>query len=310
MMHEYTELDAAKKCAEELSLKLHTVDARESFDNLIKTNFADEYSKGRTPNPCILCNEKVKFRALLDYAISNGFDAIATGHYARIVKPEGEGRGRYAVAMAEDKKKDQSYMLYRLSEDILSKLILPLSEMTKEEVRELSSDAGLSVSERKDSQEICFLPDGNYADYVEGVKGIFPKGNFVDPDGRVLGEHKGIIRYTVGQRKGLGISLGERAFVTKIDPQKNEIVLSPSMEGEGQITLNNTVFSGLKEGPVGEGVRLLAKVRYTAPLAPCTVFFEGEGRLKVLFDYPVKSAPGQSCVLYDGDTVAFGGIIN
>ena len=309
VMHEYSECEEARGSANELGIKHHILDATESFNNIIKKNFVDEYSNGRTPNPCILCNEKVKFRLLLDYALSHGFDAIATGHYASVVKIADKQGERWAVGRASDLKKDQSYMLYRLPADILQRLILPLSDTTKQDVRSSSSEVNLAVARKKDSQEICFLPDGNYAEYIESVKGVFPNGNFVDTDGKVIGEHRGIIRYTVGQRKGLGISLGERAFVTKINPGNNEITLSTSNVGVTELILSEPVFSGIAYTKGIREARLLAKVRYTAPLVACTVFFEREDLVRVEFDAPVKAAPGQSCVLYDGDVIALGGII-
>ena len=200
-------------------------------------------------------------------------------------------------------------MLYRLPEDILSRLVLPLSDVTKEQVRELSAEANLGAADRKDSQEICFLPDGDYAGYVETVKGRFPKGNFIDTEGRVLGEHNGIIRYTVGQRKGLGLALGERACVTRIDPGSNEITLSTAPMGVSELMLSDVVYSGIKSSEKLSAKHLFAKVRYTAPLVPVTAEVVGEGRVKVKFEIPIKAAPGQSCVLYDGDVIALGGII-
>ena len=309
LMHEYTEVNEAGNCAEELGIRLHTVDARNSFNYIIKENFACEYAAGRTPNPCILCNERVKFRVLLDYALENGFDAIATGHYARVVRVEDAHGARYAIGMAADARKDQSYMLYRLPQDILSHLVLPLADITKEEVRALAGNSGIAAADRPDSQEICFLPDGGYADFVESVKGSFAEGNFVDVDGRILGKHKGIVNYTVGQRKGLGISLGERAFVTKIDPVKNEITLSPDYVGVRRIWLRDTAFSGLPELALGESVRLQARVRYKAPLADAIVKMEADGEVSVSFDQHVKAAPGQSCVLYSEGIVMLGGVI-
>ena len=309
VMHEHTETEEAKKCAEQLGIRLHEVDATESFDNIIKTNFADEYARGRTPNPCILCNERVKFRALLNHALSCGFDAIATGHYAKIVDVCDEYGVRRAIGRADDEKKDQSYMLYRLGQDVLQRLILPLSDMTKDRVRALSLEYGLAAAERKDSQEICFLPEGNYAEFVESVKGEFLPGNFVDLGGKVLGKHKGIIRYTVGQRKGLGISLGERAFVTKIDPESNEITLSDRVDGVCELVISEVVYSGMTPDMIDGEEPLFAKVRYTAPLSRVLAFRESEGRIRLKFDAPIKAAPGQSCVVYKEGTVAFGGII-
>ncbi len=311
MMHKYTELQEAKRVSSDLGIALHILDARDSFENIIKKNFVQEYSRGRTPNPCILCNEKVKFRFLYDYAGGHGFDAIATGHYAEIVKVISDGEVRYTVKRAGDANKDQTYMLYRLPEDILSRLILPLSNIKKEEVRKMARENSISSADREDSQEICFLPDGDHPAYIEGVLGKFEKGSFIDEEGRVLGEHKGIIRYTVGQRKGLGISLGERAFVTEIDPINNTVKLSPRYEGRSVVNLSDTVFSGIAKPKDELAVTVFVKIRYTAPLAEAVAIIHDDGTAELRFNSPVKAAPGQSAVAYDGEgRVLFGGIID
>ena len=305
LMHEHTEIASAKAAAHDIGIKLHVVDVREEFEKVVKENFISEYLSGRTPNPCIICNEKVKFARLYSYAMENGFDAIATGHYAKIVKL-GE---RYAVARSADEKKDQSYMLYRLPQNILSALILPLSDIPKADVRRESAEQGISAADRKDSQEICFLPDGKYAEFIEQKRGISPPGNFVDEEGNTLGRHNGIIRYTVGQRKGLGISLGERMFVSRIDPVSNDIVLSKSSSGKNVIELRDLAYSSM--APVSEPcvVSLMAKLRYTAPLVEATAELRPDGTATLRLSAPHKAAPGQSAVLYIDGVVALGGII-
>ena len=226
-MHSYTEVATAVEAAAALGMPLHIIDCTEAFEKIVVSNFISEYRSARTPNPCIVCNSEIKFKFLLDYAIENGFDAIATGHYAKIVEICGEnGELRYAVKRAEDAKKDQTYMLWRLPQNVLKKLIFPLADLRKEEVRRLASEAGLTSADRADSQEICFVPDGDYASFIEERTEICPEGDFIDDSGKILGRHKGIIRYTVGQRKGLGISSSGRIFVTKIDPVSNSITLS------------------------------------------------------------------------------------
>ena len=200
-------------------------------------------------------------------------------------------------------------MLYRLPEKILEKLILPLSDMKKEEIREEALASGLSSAKKPDSQEICFLPDGNYADYVESVVGRFPEGDFIDTDGRVLGRHKGIIRYTVGQRKGLGIALGARAFVTDIDPIKHTVTLSTGLTGVLGIVVSDLVFSGIDRPMVDTEMRLHVKLRYTAPLVLCTVRMLESGDAMIIFDERTKCAPGQSAVFYSDGRVLFGGFI-
>lgn len=304
-MHEYTEIDAAREVADALGIKLNVVDCRETFDSVIRTNFVDEYSNARTPNPCILCNERVKFKMLADFALENGFDKIATGHYAHIENID----GRLTLSVASDEGKDQTYMLYRLPQRILSMLVLPLSDMTKSEVRQMLREGGYEISDKPDSQEICFLPDGNYAEYVESVRGAFPHGDFIDERGVRLGEHNGIIRYTVGQRKGLGISLGERVFVTNIDPISNTVTLSKKMSGKTEILVEDVAFMGIPECTSGE-LSVLVKVRYTAQPIPATVNFAADNTARISFREPVKAAPGQSAVAYDGQgRVLFGGFI-
>lgn len=305
IMHDYTELTAAREAAESVGIPLHEIDCRESFEQ-IKENFASEYSSGRTPNPCIICNERVKFRILCGFAMKNAFDAIATGHYAKVVCLD----GRYALAFPEDMRKEQTYMLYRLPQEILAHLVLPLSDGTKAEIRESAESSGISSANRADSQEICFLPEGNHTEYIEQKAGKCPEGNFIDGNGKILGRHRGIIHYTVGQRKGLGISLGERAFVTDINPDDNTITLSPTISGSESIRLTDMVYSGMPE-PDGEcEVELLIKLRYTAPLVKASVRLYPDRTATVSFTEPQKSAPGQSAVLYRDGMVMCGGFIN
>ena len=304
IMHQHTEVDAAREAAESVGIKLHEIDCTAAFEE-IKKNFVNEYINARTPNPCIICNERVKFRVLYDFAMANGFDAIATGHYARLVESE----GRYALAMPEDSRKEQTYMLYRLPQEILSKLVLPLAEGTKSEIRSMAEEQGISAANREDSQEICFLPDGNHTEYIESVAGKCPEGDFVDSQGKILGRHKGIIHYTVGQRKGLGISLGERAFVTEIDPITNRVTLSPNMAGKDTVELSDVVYSGMPSPVEETEVTLDVKLRYTAPLVKATAHLYPDGRATLTLASPQKFAPGQSVVLYCDGVVMLGGFI-
>lgn len=310
-MHEHTECDAAREVAEGLGIPLHIIDATADFSDIIKENFASEYIKGRTPNPCIICNPKVKFKALYDYAMNNGFDMIATGHYARIVTLSHDGKVRYTLASPKDEKKDQTYMLYRLPQEILEKTVFPLSDMNKDEVRAGSREASLSAADRGDSQEICFLPDGNYAAFVEEKHGPSRKGSFIGDNGEILGEHKGIIHYTVGQRKGLGIALGSRAFVTEIDPESNTVKLSTSPKKSTEIIITDMVYTGLPEPDAEMSLDALVKPRYTAKKTPATVTFYTDGTAKVVFSEPTTAAPGQSLTIYNGKGLLLaGGFIN
>jgi len=306
-MHDYTELSSAREAALSVGIPLHEIDCTHLFDLEVKDYFVREYKSGRTPNPCIICNERVKMRALYDYALRHGFDKIATGHYGRVViSPE---NGAHALAVAEDPVKDQSYMLYRLPEEILSALLLPLSRGKKEEVRGAAALAGISVANKKDSQEICFLPDGNHAEFVEERAGKCPGGNFIDSEGNVLGRHKGIVHYTVGQRKGLGIALGKRMFVTAIDSASNTVTLSPEIKGREVIPLCDTVFSGMDIPAETVSVRLEAKLRYTASPVSVTASISPTGEVTLISEKPVTAAPGQSAVLYKNGVVMLGGII-
>ena len=310
-MHCHTEIDAALEVAESIGIPLHIIDATTSFEEIIKENFATEYSMGRTPNPCIICNPNVKFKSLYDYAMENGFDKIATGHYANIIKLEANDEVRYTLASPADTKKDQTYMLYRLPQHILSKTIFPLFEMNKEQVRENSRAASLSVADRGDSQEICFLPDGNYADFVQERKGKCKPGDFVNESGEVLGCHRGIIHYTVGQRKGLGIALGTRAFVTEINPVTNTVTLSTNPKMSTEIRVTDMVYTGLAEPKEAITIEAMVKPRYTAKKISATVTMYPDLTAKVVFSEPTTAAPGQSLTIYNNEgSLLAGGFIS
>ena len=305
IMHEHTDVAAAEEVAASLGINLHKIYITSEF-LAVMSNFVEEYTHGRTPNPCIICNERVKFSRLYNYADVMGYDAIATGHYAS-VKKIGD---RYALAIPEDAKKDQTYMLYRLPQNILEKLILPLSEGTKVQVRAEAEEAGISAANRTDSQEICFIPDGDHAGYIESIKGKCPEGDFVDEDGRIIGRHKGIIHYTVGQRKGLGISLGARAFVTAIDPETNRITLSTSLMGKDSLTVSGIVYSGMAN-PIEEiEMNFDVRLRYSATPVKATARLFPDGRAALTLEKPQIFAPGQSAVFYRDGVVMLGGFID
>ncbi len=305
LMHEHTEIGEAQSAADSLGIPLHIIDARARFNNIVVTNFVDEYRRARTPNPCIICNSEVKFRELLDYALSSGFDMIATGHYAEVVKTE----YGYAVKRAADSKKDQTYMLWRLPQDVLSHLVFPLSKLSKDFIRRDSAEHGIFAANKRDSQEICFIPSGDHADYILQHSGPVPHGSFIDRSGTCIGEHNGIIGYTVGQRKGLGISLGARAFITHINADTNEITVDTEPALTSHVIIENPVYSGMSREALSEEKRLSVKLRYQAPPVPCTVTLQGDG-IHITLDSPARSVtPGQSAVLYDGDVIALGGFI-
>lgn len=305
IMHEHTDVAAAEEVAESLGINLHKIYITSEF-LAVMSNFVEEYTHGRTPNPCIICNERVKFSRLYNYADVMGYDAIATGHYAS-VKKIGD---RYALAIPEDEKKDQTYMLYRLPQNILEKLILPLSEGTKPQIRAEAEEAGISAANRTDSQEICFIPDGDHAGYIESVKGKCPEGDFVDPEGNVLGRHKGIIHYTVGQRKGLGISLGTRAFVTAIDPETNRITLSTDLTGKSSLSVSGIVYSGMAAPTEEIELPFEVKLRYGARPVKTMARLYPDGRAELSLSSPQVFAPGQSAVLYRDGVVMLGGFID
>ncbi|MBP3321770.1 MAG: tRNA 2-thiouridine(34) synthase MnmA [Clostridia bacterium] len=305
----YKEADPtpALKAAEELGIPLHVVDCEEEFEKRVLCHFVDCYKMGRTPNPCVECNRYVKIKILCDIAREKGFSRVVTGHYASVAKTED---GRYCICRAENEKKDQSYVLWGLTQEQLSMLYLPLSAEEKEELRQALEREGVSASSAKDSMDICFLPEGNYAAFVEERGGACPPGAFIDSEGRVLGKHKGILHYTVGQRKHLGIALGQPMFVSAIDPEKNTVTLVPSGGEYGHTArIKDLQFQSL--APVSEGTveGLTVKLRYgQKPMAVRVELAEGEATLH--FEEPVRAVtPGQSAVFYDGERLAFGGYL-
>ncbi len=277
------------------------------FKETVISDFISCYRCGATPNPCIVCNKKIKFEELLSLAIKRGYDAVATGHYARIEKRED---GRYLLKKALDLTKDQSYVLYSLTQHQLSHTLFPLGSMTKKEARELAEELGFSNARKHDSQDICFIPDGDYASFIERTTGEkFKKGNFIDLDGNILGTHEGIIKYTIGQRKGLGLSLGEPMYVYGKDIESNTVTLARNDElFSCELTAANINLISCDTIP--SPMRVKAKIRYNQKEQPATVEQIGADRIKVIFDEPQRAITrGQSVVLYDGDTVVGGGII-
>lgn len=269
--------------------------------------FVEAYENGRTPNPCIECNRNLKFAALFEHAAQNGFSHVATGHYARITR---EGSGRFLLHRAADPEKDQSYVLYTLTQAQLARIRFPLGELSKTAVRALAREAGFSAADRPESQDICFVKGENYAAFIERFRGKqYPAGDFLSTDGRVLGRHQGIIRYTVGQRKGLGIALGAPAYVCAVDPVQNTVTLGT--EGElYQKTLIANRINLIAADRLDTPLRVTARVRYRQAAQPATVLQTGEDTLRVEFDEPQRAITrGQAVVLYDGDVVVGGGVI-
>jgi len=308
IMHDYTDVSAAEKAAEILKIKLHRLDCRELFSKYVISNFISEYSAGRTPNPCTVCNRYVKLEALCAYASENGFDKAATGHYADIYYDDISGR--YCVKRSTDEKKDQSYMLWHLTQEQLKILYFPLSSVSKTEIRKEAENTDFSyLASASESQEICFIPDNDYASYIERAKGVFKEGDFVDKDGKVIGRHRGIIHYTIGQRKGLGIALGAPAYVTKIDPLLNTVTVEKLSDVKNNSMTVYSVNPQLFLIKDGDEYSLDVKIRYAAKPVRAQVRIENKNAV-VCFDEPVRAVtPGQSAVFYQGDKVAFGGVI-
>lgn len=298
----------AEEAAKKMSVPFRIFDLRKEFSRDVIGNFISTYECGGTPNPCIVCNKHLKFGTMLDKALEMGFDFIATGHYARV--DFSEDTGRYLLKKGLDEKKDQSYFLYTLTQHQLAHTLFPLGSMTKEDVRTMAEKLDLINAKKRDSQDICFIPDGDYAGYIQSnVNKVYPKGNFVDTNGRVLGEHQGIINYTVGQRKGLGIALGKPAFVKAINPEDNTVTLCDNDElFSKELTAKNINLISVDKIP--EPMRVKAKVRYRHEAQWATVTQSDTNTIKVIFDEPQRAiTKGQAVVLYDGDTVVGGGEI-
>ena len=303
-----SETESAFRAASVLGVPLMVVDCTERFRDIVIENFLSEYAAARTPNPCIVCNRFVKIAVLCETAKAMGISKVATGHYARIEKDEESGR--YCVCKAIDPRKDQSYMLWRLTQEQLSMLEFPLGSLLKSEIKEKAHEMDLPNADAPESQEICFIPSDDYVSYIEERKGEFPRGNFTDENGKVLGKHEGIIRYTVGQRKGLGISLGKPAFVAAIDPALHTVTLTSdeSKIFSDALTCKELNFMALVPGDY-ERVSGEGKIRYAAkPEAAEAGVQNGEARVR--FTHRVRAVtPGQSVVFYRGDRILFGGMI-
>lgn len=299
--------DARYVCSK-LDIEYHVLDFRAEFSEHVINYFVNEYINGRTPNPCIACNKFLKFDAMARKARILDADYIATGHYAKTEYDEKSGR--YLLRRAKAAAKDQTYALYNLSQTQLSNLLLPLGEFeSKAEVRKYADSLGLITAAKPDSQEICFVPDKDYVSFIKRRIGELPKeGNFVSTSGEVLGRHKGIVNYTIGQRKGLGIAFGKPMFVVGIDAEKNDVILG-EQGSEFSDTLYAEKLNFIPFDKITDPIRVEAKVRYSAKPAAATAFMEGD-RLKLEFDEPQRAiTPGQAVVLYDGDLVLGGGTI-
>ena len=298
----------ARSVAFRLGMPFYVFNFKEAFRREVMDRFAAAYQRGETPNPCIDCNRYIKFAKLMHRGEEIGFPYVATGHYARV--EQDRATGRWLLKKGLDENKDQSYMLYSLTQWELSRLLLPLGGLTKEETRRLAEEHGFVNARKRDSQDICFVPDGDYAAFIRRWTGRdFPPGDFVGTGGEVYGQHKGIIHYTVGQRKGLGLSFPQPMFVKELDVENNQVVLSKAEELFSQtVTARDVNLISVESIP--EPLRVKARVRYRQKEQPATVEQVGPDRLRVVFDEPQRAiTKGQAVVLYQGDTVVGGGTI-
>ncbi|MFH1710117.1 MAG: tRNA 2-thiouridine(34) synthase MnmA [bacterium] len=292
-------VEDARRVANKLGIPYYVLDFQKIFKRNVIDYFISEYNLGRTPNPCVRCNQSIKFDALLKKSKDLGADYLATGHYARIEKKS----GRYILKKGVDPKKDQSYFLYPLSQEALSRTIFPLGDMTKQEIRKLAKKFKLKVADKKESQEICFV-DGDFGKLFSAKK-----GNIVDLDGKVLGKHKGYQLYTIGQRRGLGLSRKDPAYVAKIDPKTNTVAVGDRGDVySDDLTAGELNWVSLSK--LDASAKVTAKIRYNSPGAEAEIRPIAKGKVKVTFSKPQFAiTPGQSVVFYDGDSVVGGGII-
>ncbi len=297
----------ARAVCEKLGIDYNIYHYEIEFRNKVIEPFVCSYEKGETPNPCIRCNKYLKFDSLYNQAKELGCDYIVTGHYARIVEKD----GHFYLYKAKDLNKDQSYVLYDLSEEQLAHTLFPLGEYTKPEAREIAEKHEFVTSHKSESQDICFVPDGDYAAMIKRYRGKdYPHGDFVDGEGNVLGEHDGIIGYTIGQRRGLGIPADRRLYVTKLDVENNKVILGDNIDlFKRELIVRD--FHWITGETPKEEFRCSAKIRYKHKEQPATVTIMDESHAKVIFDEPQRAiTAGQSAVLYDGDRVLGGGIID
>ena len=301
-------VDDARRVAWSLGIPYYVMNFRKEFKESVMDYFVDEYLHGHTPNPCIACNRYVKWEALLARSMEIGADYIATGHYARVMQLP---NGRYTIQNSVTAAKDQTYALYNLTQEQLSRTLMPVGAYTKDEIRQMAEDYGLEVAKKKDSMEICFIPDNDYAGFIErSVENVPGPGNFVDKDGNILGQHKGITHYTVGQRKGLNLAMGKPVFVTEIRPETGEVVIGDNEDVFSDRLICGNVNWMAVDGLHGEEKTVIAKIRYSHKGAPCVIRELEDGRVECRFETPQRAiTPGQAVVFYENDYVFGGGTI-
>ncbi len=298
----------ARDAANALGIKHCILDLSKDFRHDVMKHFSDSYLRGETPNPCIECNKHIKFGAMLNWAAESGYDYIATGHYAAVTYDENSSR--WLLKRSKDRSKDQTYVLFSLTQEQLSHVLFPLGELEKSEVRAMAESAGLVNSGKPDSQDICFVPDGNYAGFIQNFAGFKPEcGLFADINGKILGSHNGIINYTIGQRKGLGISVGRPLYVVRKDIEKNIVTLGDESDlyTDSLIAVNVNLISVPE---IAEPMRITAKTRYSQREQEAILSYIGSGEYLVEFQSPQRAiTSGQAVVFYDGDIVVGGGTI-
>lgn len=301
-------VEDARRVASVLGIPYYVMNFKADFQKYVIDYFVSEYERAYTPNPCIACNRYVKWESLLHRSLEIGADYIATGHYARISKLQ---NGRYSITNSVTAAKDQTYALYNLTQEQLSHTLMPVGAYHKDEIRKIAEEIGLMVAHKKDSQEICFISDNDYAGFIDRECGdqVPPPGNFVLTDGTVVGKHKGITHYTIGQRKGLGIAFGHPVFVTEIRPETNEVVLGENRDVfTYELDADHINFMSIPD--IQDEMLLKAKIRYSHSGSTCKVTRTGEDTIHCEFLEPVRAVtPGQAVVLYDGEYVAGGGTI-
>ena len=301
-------VDDARRVAQRLEIPYYVMNFKKEFKCHVMDYFVAEYLRGHTPNPCIACNRYVKWESLLQRSLEIGADYIATGHYARIDRLP---NGRFAIRNSVTAAKDQTYALYNLTQEQLAHTLMPVGEYTKDEIRVLAEEAGLPVAHKPDSQEICFVPDNDYASFIDREAGekVPGPGNFVTEDGRILGRHKGITHYTLGQRRGLELPMGERVFVTAIRPETNEVVIGSNQElFTDKVLCDHVNYMTVEH--LTEPTRVLAKIRYNHKGEYGTLTKQPDGKVLCTFDAPVRAAtPGQAMVFYQDEHVLGGGTI-
>lgn len=302
------DIDDARSVANKIGMSYYPVNCISDFHRCVVDPFVKDYLQGLTPNPCVECNRYVKWEKLLYYANVIGAKYIATGHYASVIKAD---NGRYTVKKALHTDKDQTYMLYKLKQEQLAATLMPLGNLSKDEVRQIAKDAGLPVASKKDSQDVCFVTDGSYADYITKITASDPNagGQFVDENGHILGRHKGIIHYTVGQRRGLGITLGYPAYVKEICPDKNEVVIGDEQSlYSRELLCRNVNFMSIAALDKNKKIICTVKVRYRHNGQLAEIELSGDNLIKITFKEPIRAAtPGQSAVFYDDDGCVIGG---